>query len=139
MKLSIVIPVYKEISTLHRLIDRVLAVHLPDVAKQLVLVDDASTDGSQELLQGLADCPLAGAEFKVLLQPINAGKGRHWPGLRRGGREDDPDPGCRSVILSGRLSTAIGAVAGWKGRCGLRLAFCRRRGSPGPVLLALAR
>jgi len=36
---------------------------------------DASTDGRREFLQTLADNPPTGTNFKVLLQPVNGGKG----------------------------------------------------------------
>ncbi len=88
MKLSIVIPVYNEIATLHTLIERVLAAPSQGLAKQLLLVDDASRDGSRELLQALVADPPAGAEFRVFLQPVNGGKGA---ALRRGFAEADGD------------------------------------------------
>lgn len=83
MKLSIVIPVYNEIATLREIVRRVVAV---DVDKELVIVDDASTDGGRELLIELRDGGLErwlvdasgcrGAnEVRVLLQPQNMGKG----------------------------------------------------------------
>jgi glycosyltransferase involved in cell wall biosynthesis len=72
--LSVVMPVYNERATLGEIIRRVLAV---PVRKELLAVDDASTDGSRELLGDL------GREhgFKVLLQPKNQGKGA---AVRRG-------------------------------------------------------
>jgi len=83
VKLSLVIPVYNEVATLREIVQRVVAV---DFDKELVLVDDGSTDGSRELLaelgeQGLARwLPNPGAqrgsnEVQVLLQPQNRGKG----------------------------------------------------------------
>jgi glycosyltransferase involved in cell wall biosynthesis len=83
MKLSLVIPVYNEAPTLKRLVERVVAVELD---KELVLVDDASTDGSREMLAELTEKGLAawlpnpGAmrgrnEVRVQLQPKNGGKG----------------------------------------------------------------
>jgi glycosyltransferase involved in cell wall biosynthesis len=83
MKLSIVIPVYNEIATLREIIRRVVAV---DLDKELVIVDDASTDGGRELLIALRDgglerwLPEPGGrkgvnEVRVLLQPQNMGKG----------------------------------------------------------------
>ncbi len=72
--LSVVMPVYNELATLQEIVGRVLAVPL---RIELVAVDDASTDGTRELLQQL------GRErgFKVLLQERNRGKGA---AVRRG-------------------------------------------------------
>ncbi len=49
MKLSIVIPVYNEVDHLPASLNRVLGA-LPDVAKELILVDDGSRDGTREWL-----------------------------------------------------------------------------------------
>jgi glycosyltransferase involved in cell wall biosynthesis len=83
VKLSIVIPIYNELKTLREIANRVTAV---DLDKELILVDDASTDGSRELLTELRDGGLAkwlpdpGAcrgvnNVNVILQPYNMGKG----------------------------------------------------------------
>jgi glycosyltransferase involved in cell wall biosynthesis len=83
MKLSIVIPVYNEIATLREILQRVVAV---DLDKELVIVDDASTDGGRDLLIELRDQGLERwlpdptarrgiNEVQVLLQPQNMGKG----------------------------------------------------------------
>ncbi len=69
MKLSVVIPVYNEKDTLLELVRRVRAVALP-VERELVIVDDFSTDGTRDLVCGL-DAP----DARVLLQPKNMGKG----------------------------------------------------------------
>jgi glycosyltransferase involved in cell wall biosynthesis len=80
---SLVIPVYNEAPTLKQLVARVVAV---DFDKELVFVDDRSTDGSRDLLlelerQGLAAWLPPGAaqagqnRVHVILQPQNAGKG----------------------------------------------------------------
>jgi glycosyltransferase involved in cell wall biosynthesis len=86
MKLSVVIPVYNEIPTLREIVSRIAAV---DLDKELVFVDDFSTDGSRELLTELRDKGLEAwlsghdkqrprlrsNEIKVVLQPQNMGKG----------------------------------------------------------------
>ena len=66
--LSILIPVYNEKATVLELVRRVEAVALP-VAKQIVIVDDGSTDGTREILQGL------GGRAVVVLHERNRGKG----------------------------------------------------------------
>jgi glycosyltransferase involved in cell wall biosynthesis len=74
MKLSVVIPVYNEKKTIVELLDRVRQVDLP---KEIILVDDFSTDGTRELLQSLPSSP----DLVTLFQPKNMGKGA---ALRRG-------------------------------------------------------
>jgi glycosyltransferase involved in cell wall biosynthesis len=54
MRLSIVIPIYNEAATIERILEAVAAVDLPGIEKELVCVDDASTDGSAAALAGLA-------------------------------------------------------------------------------------
>jgi glycosyltransferase involved in cell wall biosynthesis len=54
-KLSILIPVYNERYTVSALIDQVLQAKLPDgMARELVIVNDCSTDGTHEVLESLA-------------------------------------------------------------------------------------
>lgn len=66
--LSVLIPVYNEKATVLELLRRVEAVALP-VAKEIVMVDDGSTDGTRELLKGL------GARATVVFHESNRGKG----------------------------------------------------------------
>lgn len=75
MKLSVVMPVFNEQSTLQTVVERVLSVGI-DV--ELLCVDDGSTDGSRQILSDLAK---RHPEMQVLLQPKNMGKGA---ALRRG-------------------------------------------------------
>ena len=49
MKLSIVIPCYNEVATLRAVVDRVRAA--PIECKEIIIVDDCSTDGTQALLR----------------------------------------------------------------------------------------
>ncbi|MDZ4784013.1 MAG: glycosyltransferase family 2 protein [Planctomycetia bacterium] len=67
-RLSVVIPVYNEIATLAKIVERVRQCGLPT---QIVLVDDGSTDGSRELLEQWRSEP----GFTIVLQPRNQGKG----------------------------------------------------------------
>jgi len=68
LKLSVVIPVYNEKRTLSELIRRVEAVKLE---KEIIIVDDASTDGTRDLLKKYEEQE----GFKVIYQSKNAGKG----------------------------------------------------------------
>ena len=68
MRLTVVIPVYNEVHTLLNLIDRVQEVELE---KDLILVDDSSSDGTRELLQ-TTTFP---ANVRVLYHEHNQGKG----------------------------------------------------------------
>ena len=49
--LSVIVPVYNEADTVRTLLERVMAVPLP---KELLVVDDASTDGTADVLAALA-------------------------------------------------------------------------------------
>jgi len=69
MKLSIVIPVFNERTTIVEIIHRVQAVDV-DLHKEIIVVDDGSTDGTREILQSLAVPGLS-----VLLHERNQGKG----------------------------------------------------------------
>lgn len=72
MLISIVVPVYNEINTVSVILERIEAVML-SFPKEIVIVDDYSTDGTREFLQGLDK---AGIEnLKILFQGKNEGKG----------------------------------------------------------------
>lgn len=68
MKLSVVIPVYNEAKTIRELVRQVQAV---DVDKEIVIVDDGSTDGTRDVLRELD----GKGGVRVFLQPVNQGKG----------------------------------------------------------------
>ncbi|HXX48231.1 MAG TPA: glycosyltransferase family 2 protein [Myxococcota bacterium] len=72
MKLSIVMPVFNEAGTLEATVERVLAVDL-GVERELILVDDCSSDGSGPIMDGIA-ARHAGA-VQCLRHPVNRGKG----------------------------------------------------------------
>jgi glycosyltransferase involved in cell wall biosynthesis len=71
LKLSIVIPAYNERRTIGDLIAAVHAVQLAGIDKEIVIVDDGSTDGTRDVLRDMD-----GRDgVRVLLQPKNCGKG----------------------------------------------------------------
>lgn len=76
MKLSIIIPAYDEIATIADVLPAIGAV-LPAVAKEVVVVDDGSTDGTADWLRAhLADAgTAAGIETVLHLHERNRGKG----------------------------------------------------------------
>ena len=71
MKLSIIMPVYNERETLHEILKQVRAVELPGVEKEILVVDDGSTDGSREILAEEA----AAGGLCALYHDQNRGKG----------------------------------------------------------------
>jgi len=71
VKLSIIMPVYNERETLREILSQVRAVDLAGVDKEIVVVDDASTDGSRDILAEEA----AGGDLKALYHDVNQGKG----------------------------------------------------------------
>jgi glycosyltransferase involved in cell wall biosynthesis len=72
---SIVIPVYNEVATVHLAIQRVVdAPLLPEMTRELICVDDGSTDGTGAVLDTLpAKHP--DVAFRVLRKGVNQGKG----------------------------------------------------------------
>jgi len=68
MKLSVIMPVYNEKSTIREIVARVRAVGL---AEEILIVDDGSADGTREILKELAALP----EVRVIEHEHNQGKG----------------------------------------------------------------
>ena len=68
-KLSIIIPVYNEKNTINKLLKLVESVELPDIEKEIIIIDDKSTDGTRDILKMLTD------QYKVILKDENGGKG----------------------------------------------------------------
>lgn len=73
MKLSIVIPVYNEKNTLHEILRRVLDVQIP-VEREIILIDDCSTDGTRDLYPALPQ-KFPNAPIRIFKQEKNQGKG----------------------------------------------------------------
>jgi glycosyltransferase involved in cell wall biosynthesis len=70
-ELSVLMPVYNEGATIARAIEQVLAAELPIAARELVVVDDRSTDGTREWLLAQELPP----EVRLVLHDRNRGKG----------------------------------------------------------------
>ncbi|MBN1878262.1 MAG: glycosyltransferase family 2 protein [Anaerolineae bacterium] len=93
MKLSIIIPVYNEIKTIDEIIQQVQAVTLDvliwadhanekhiQLERELVIVDDGSSDGTRDYLRGLEASP----NIQIIFHEKNKGKGGAvWTGLRQ--------------------------------------------------------
>ena len=117
MRLSIVIPVFNERTTLPALLESVARVSLD---KEILIVDDGSTDGTREYLKDMAQNP--GEGVRVLFHDRNRGKGA---ALRTGFREvagdiviiQDADleydpqdyPALLKPILDGRADVVYGS------------------------------
>ena len=71
MRLSVIIPCYNEIHTIETIIDAVRNAPYPD--KEIIVVDDASTDGTREKLKN--EIEPRGLVQQILYHPVNQGKG----------------------------------------------------------------
>ena len=118
MKLSVVIPVYNEVKTLEQLLDSVRAVDT-GLEREIVMVDDGSTDGTRDLLPKLEE---KREDVTVYMHDVNQGKGA---ALRTGFEkatgdvvlvqdadlEYDPKeyPGLLAPILEGHADVVFGS------------------------------
>lgn len=86
--LSVIIPVYNEEKTIHLILDKVIEVPLlNNIQKEIILINDASTDKSEDAIQKyIADHP--GVNFSYYKQSYNQGKGA---ALHRGIKEAKGD------------------------------------------------
>jgi glycosyltransferase involved in cell wall biosynthesis len=116
MKLTVVIPVFNEKNTIDEILRRVQAVDV-GIDKEIIIVDDGSTDGTREILQ-----PLASPAIKIILHEKNAGKGgalqtgfSHAKGdvvlIQDADLEYDPReyPALLEPILDGRADVVYGS------------------------------
>ncbi|MGH9867208.1 MAG: glycosyltransferase family 2 protein [Candidatus Polarisedimenticolia bacterium] len=70
MKLTVLIPVYNEASTIADIVTRVRSIAAPGRSLEIIVVDDGSNDGTAGALERLA-----GPDLMVVRQPDNRGKG----------------------------------------------------------------
>lgn len=68
-KVSIIIPIYNEKKDLLELLNQVDSANFSGLEKEIILVDDFSTDGTREILKTLKD------KYKIYYHDINKGKG----------------------------------------------------------------
>ena len=73
-KLSIIIPVYNEINTLESILDKVKEVDFLSLEKEIIMVDDASKDGTRELLKKIEEEDTQN-RYKIYYHAKNMGKG----------------------------------------------------------------
>jgi dolichol-phosphate mannosyltransferase len=132
LKVSILIPVYNEFPTLPLVIERVLAAALPaGCEKEIVLIDDGSTDGTSELVERYRNLPLMLVHHSIL----NFGKGAALRvGIAKatgdillvqdGDLEYDPADyiGMLEPVVEGRAEVVYGSrfLRGVRGRRGVR-------------------
>ena len=71
--LSIIIPVYNEINTIEKVLEKIDSLVLNDYHKQVIVVDDFSCDGTREYLK---DIKSKKPDYTILFHNENRGKGR---------------------------------------------------------------
>jgi glycosyltransferase involved in cell wall biosynthesis len=120
MKVSVIIPVYNEERTVSEIIDRVFAVDLGDLDREVVIVDDGSADGTTAVIR--ANRHTQAGRVRIHQNPINLGKGaavRHGLAVATGDillvqdadLEFDPQEhaGLLQPILEGRADVVYGS------------------------------
>jgi len=119
MKISIIIPVYNEEKTIGELIVRVLRLKIPKIKKEIIVVDDGSTDKTKKILERLKKKK---PRIKIFTHPQNQGKGAAvQTGLKKAtgdliliqdaDLEYDPEdiPKLLKPILSGKAEVVYGS------------------------------
>jgi glycosyltransferase involved in cell wall biosynthesis len=73
MKLSVIVPVYNEEQTIGEIVERICAVEIGDIQKEIIIANDGSDDGTERAING---SPWRGdGRVQVHQSPINLGKG----------------------------------------------------------------
>jgi glycosyltransferase involved in cell wall biosynthesis len=117
-KLSVVVPVYNERNTLVEILRRMRAVELPDgIEREIIVVDDGSTDGTRDVLKQLGD-----STVRVLMHDFSRGKGaavrtafEHTSGeyvlVQDADLEYDPEdwPKLLAPVIRGRARVVYGS------------------------------
>lgn len=114
-KLSIIIPAYNEKGTIEEIIRQVKAVELEDFEKEIIVVDDGSTDGTRDILKKIDS-------IKYILHEKNLGKGSSLKAgfgaatgdiilIQDADLEYDPNeyPRLLAPIISGRADVVFGS------------------------------
>ncbi|MBI4100881.1 glycosyltransferase family 2 protein [Candidatus Microgenomates bacterium] len=70
-KLSIVIPCYNEQATIKNILAEIEAVDLGKIRKEIIVIDDYSTDGTRRILKTYQKR----SHYQIIFQPVNRGKG----------------------------------------------------------------
>lgn len=71
MKLSILIPVFNEERTIERLLKKVNEIHLPNINKEIIIIDDGSTDKTKNIIES----SIRKSEIILIRHNTNKGKG----------------------------------------------------------------
>ncbi len=117
-KLSVVVPVFNERNTLVEILRRMRQVRLPEgVDREIIVVDDGSSDGTRQVLSQLGD-----STVRVVMHPENRGKGAavrtgfaHATGdyvlVQDADLEYDPDdwPRLLNPVLRGKARVVYGS------------------------------
>jgi len=117
-KLSVIVPIYNERNTVVEVLRRMRAVDLPDgIEREIIVVDDGSTDGTREVLRQLAD-----STVRIVMHDVNRGKGAalrtgftHATGeyvlVQDADLEYDPEdwPKLLNPVLRGRARVVYGS------------------------------
>jgi glycosyltransferase involved in cell wall biosynthesis len=115
MNISVIIPVYNEVRTIDEIISRVQTV---PIAKEIIVIDDASIDGTRERLKKIAQAE----NIKIFYHERNQGKGaalrtgfKHVTGdyiiIQDADLEYDPNeyPNLLEPLLDGRADVVYGS------------------------------